>query len=69
MEPPPIILLTKKAVQEEGQAKDKPIEIEEDKESERIEKKEEKGKEKAPKEGQEMVQREAGTSSLASSSS
>lgn len=64
VESPPIILLTKKAVQEE-EPKLRVIDIEDDEETEREEKKKEKGKEKAPEEGQEMVQRQASTSSLA----
>lgn len=65
VEHPPVILLTKKALQEEGQMKDKPIEIEEDEENaEEAAKRNDKGKEKAPEQGQEMVQLQAGTSSL-----
>ena len=67
VEPPPIILLTKKSTQEEGQKQDKPIEIEDAAAKEA--KKDDKGKEKAPEEGHIMVQLKAGMSSLTPSSS
>ena len=68
VEYPPVILLTKKSLQEEGQKKDKPIEIDEDKEdAEKEAKKDDKGKEKALEEGQTMVQHKVGTHELACS--
>ena len=66
VENPPIILLTKKTLQEEGHMKDKPIEIEEDEEKaeEAAQRREDKGKEKVEEEGQEMVQHKADMSTL-----
>ena len=67
VEQPPIILLTKKTLQDEGHMKDKPIEIEEDEEKaeeEATERRKDKGKEKVEEEGQELVQRKDDTSAL-----
>ena len=57
VEQPPVILLTKKTLQEEGHERDTPIEIEEDKEETEEEalKRKDKGKEKVGEEGRELV--------------
>ena len=72
VEQPPLILLTKKTLQEEGQEKEKPIEIEEEMhkiEEQLAEKKKDKGKEKVEEEGQELVPLKADKSALTPSGS
>ena len=72
VEQPPLILLTKKTLQEEGQEKEKPIEIEEEMqkiEKQLAEKKKDKGKEKVEEEGQELVPLKADKSALTPSGS
>ena len=66
VEHPPIILLTKKTLQEEGHEKDTPIEIDEDKEETEEEalKRKDKGKGKVEEEGRELVQHKKEKSAL-----